>query len=253
MSESVQKRIQYLFTKLESGQHSSVYRALTELRTEFIPHPKRYSALIQAGGLKHVVNHLKDSNKKVVDVSLSILGHCALESEPRLLVKPSPVSFVFSSTTSSPIFTFQFRKEGGLAVLVQVLTKFEDEPTVRSRACRALGSLAHDKRNAAKLMDDLSAHFALGRLLDRAEDDETLCMAIRALHHLADTKEHVAILGKNHVLPKLSALLIRTESPDVIKKVLATLSHIFSFIRRFPESSAHYWVGSEGGGKLVVR
>lgn len=148
----------------------------------------------------------------------------------------------------------QVRKEGGLPVLMQVLKNFIEEPSVRSRAARVLGSLAHDKRNASKLVDDLSVHHVLGRLLDFPEaDEETLCMSIRAIHHLCDTKEHVAILGKNYILAKLSILLNKTENVNVLKKILTALSHVFSFIKRFPESCAHYWVGSEGGGKVISR
>ena len=104
-------------------------------------------------------------------------------------------------------------------------------------------------------MDDLSAYHHVGRLLDQREkmDEDTLCAAVRALHLMADNKEHVGILGRNHILPKLSALLISTDNANVLKKVLATLSYIFNFIPRFQESSAHYWVGSEDGGKLVAK
>ncbi len=133
----------------------------------------------------------------------------------------------------------------------------DSEPAIRERATRVLGSLAHDKRNASKLVVDLSAHHILGQFLNPIKSEElkedSLCMIIRALHHLCDTKEHVAILGKNHIIPKLSALLVRTDKADVLKKLLATLAHIFSFIKRFQESAAHYWIGSEGGGKVVAR
>lgn len=156
------------------------------------------------------------------------------------------------------MFHSQFRKEGGLPVILKVLQTLGDsEPSIRERAIRVLGSLAHDKRNASKLVVDLSAHFVLAQFLNPIKSEElkedSLCMIIRALHHLCDTKEHVAILGKNHILPKLSALLLRTDKADVLKKLLVTLAHIFSFIKRFQESASHYWIGSEGGGKIVAR
>lgn len=89
-SDSVQRRIQYLFDKMSTDQVTVIYRVLTELRTEFVPHPRRLSAFIQAGGLKHLVTHLQKPEKKIVDVSLSVLGHCVMEQEPRVVV-----SFVF--------------------------------------------------------------------------------------------------------------------------------------------------------------
>ncbi len=87
--DSIHKRIQYLFTKLSSSHSSVCYRALTELRTEFIPKPQLLTIFIQAGGLKHIVAQLQKSNRKIVDVSLSILGHCVLEQEPRIIVSSS--------------------------------------------------------------------------------------------------------------------------------------------------------------------
>lgn len=84
--DSVQQRIQYLFSKLDSSHSATCYRALSELRTEFIPKPHLSSLFIQAGGIKQIISQLKNSNKKIVDVSLSILGHCVMEQEPRVIV-----------------------------------------------------------------------------------------------------------------------------------------------------------------------
>lgn len=144
-------------------------------------------------------------------------------------------------------------KEGGLAVLTRIMQSFENENTILCRACRVIGSLAHDKRVAAKLLIDHSIYYSVGQVIDRSTDEETLSMAIRAIHNLSDSKEHVAILGKNHIYPKLSGLLIKTENVNIHKKLLTTLSHVFNFMKRFTETSAHYWIGSEGGGKLVTR
>ena len=85
-TDSFQQRIEYLLSKLSSSHSSVCYRALTELRTEFVPKPNFLNIFIQAGGLKHIVAQLQKSNRKIVDVSLSILGHCVLEQEPRIIV-----------------------------------------------------------------------------------------------------------------------------------------------------------------------
>lgn len=85
-TDSIHQRIQYLFDKLSSSHSSVCYRALTELRTEFIPKPQLLQIFIQAEGVKHIVAQLQKSNRKIVDVSLSILGHCVLEQEPRTIV-----------------------------------------------------------------------------------------------------------------------------------------------------------------------
>ena len=41
---------------------------------------------IEEGGIPHIVIQLKKSTPKIVDVFLSVLGHCVLEQEPRVLV-----------------------------------------------------------------------------------------------------------------------------------------------------------------------
>ena len=92
---------------------------------------------------------------------------------------------------------FQFRSEGGIPVLVQVLKKFEEIDSIQQRASRVIGSLAAEKRNISKLLD-LYVFDPLGLLVIRSADEETLCMAIRALHKLSDSKEHVALLGRNY-------------------------------------------------------
>jgi hypothetical protein len=89
--------------------------------------------------------------------------------------------------------------------------------------------------------------------VDRSVDEEILSMAIRAIHILSDSKEHVAVLGKNQIYPKLSNLLMKTESFNIQKKLFSTLSHVFSYMKRFSETAAHYWIGSEGGGKLIAK
>ena len=85
-TDPVQKKIQHLFTQLESSHSSVCYRALSELRADFVTKPPLLSLFVQAGGLKHLIIQLEKSNKKIVDVSLSILGHCVLEQEPRHIV-----------------------------------------------------------------------------------------------------------------------------------------------------------------------
>lgn len=100
---------------------------------------------------------------------------------------------------------------------------------------------------------ELGVHFTLGQILDRSTDEETLCMTIRAIQNIADSKEHIAVLGKNYIIPKLSALLIRSDNVNVQKKIFLALTHIAGYMKRFSETAAHYWFGSEDGGKLVAR
>ena len=105
-----------------------------------------------------------------------------------------------------------------------------------------------------KLLElSVSVHHSLGQIIHSSEHEETLCMAIRAIHKLADGKEHITILGRYFIFPKLCNLLVKSESVNVLKKLFTTLFHIFSYMKRFSETSSHYWIGSEGGGKIIAR
>lgn len=99
----------------------------------------------------------------------------------------------------------------------------------------------------------VSVHHSLGQIIYSSEHEETLCMAIRAIHKLADSKEHITILGRYYIFPKMCNLVVKSENVNVLKKLFTTLFHIFSYMKRFSETSSHYWVGSEGGGKLIAR
>ena len=75
-------------TKLNSSQSSHVFRALVEIRTKyFTPTANHQNQFVQEGGLKLLVIQLQKNDKKIIDVALSILGHCVLEQEPRILVR----------------------------------------------------------------------------------------------------------------------------------------------------------------------
>ena len=115
-----------------------------------------------------------------------------------------------------------------------------------------MGTVAHDKRNCAKLVE-LEAHTVIGRVLDLSTDEESKCMAVRAIKNLADRKEHVASLGRLHVLPKLWTLLTTTSSDNTVKILLSALHHITSYLPRFSEGHAHYWLSNEGGGRYIAR
>jgi len=85
------KRLQYLFTKMiPSNETENCYRALTEIRLKFISKPQQMNLFIEKGGISQIVVQLKKTTPKIVDVALSVLGHCVLEQEPRILVSRKP-------------------------------------------------------------------------------------------------------------------------------------------------------------------
>ena len=137
--------------------------------------------------------------------------------------------------------------------MVQILKNFEDVNSIQQRACRVIGSLAHEKRNISKLLD-LYVFVPLGLLAIRSTDEETLSMCIRAVHKLSDSKQHVALLGRNFTFHRLTSLLIKSDSARVIKQLFGFFSHLWgNYLKLFSETSSHYWIGNQDGGKLVQK
>ncbi len=137
--------------------------------------------------------------------------------------------------------------------MVQVLKNFEDVNSIQQRACRAIGSLAQEKRNISKMLD-LYVFVQLGLIAIRSTDDETLSMCIRAVHKLSNTKEHVALLGRNFTFHRLVSLLIKSDSTRVIKQLFSFFAHLWeNYLKLFSETSSHYWIGSQDGGQLVQK
>lgn len=84
---TAENRLQHLLNNIEDTKHlSSCFKALAEIRSHFVTDPKKRNLFIQSNGMKHVVTQLQCENKKILDVTLSILGHCVLEQEPRVIV-----------------------------------------------------------------------------------------------------------------------------------------------------------------------
>lgn len=84
---TTEERLQQLLHTIKDHKHlSSNFKALAEIRSQYMSDPTKLKLFIHAGGMKHIVSNLKCENKKIVDVALSILGHCVLEQEPRVVV-----------------------------------------------------------------------------------------------------------------------------------------------------------------------
>lgn len=171
-TDSIQQRIQYLFNKLSSSHSAICYRALSEIRTEFIPKPHLLSLFIQAGGLKHIVAQLQKSNKKIVDVSLSILGHCVLEQEPRIIVS---IKTLFTSIDPI-IFTLSINQQQMISVflvLLMMIMFYFYLVSQRRRFSRTHKSIAVVRRRNCHFKQKLSCNwFTCSR--------QTHCSEIRA-------------------------------------------------------------------------
>lgn len=87
--EQVMRRLAHLFKKAESSQPSGCCRAMEEIRARFVPCKPYLALFIEQGGLKTLVAQLQKDDKKLVNVSLSILSHCVLEPGPRITVSLS--------------------------------------------------------------------------------------------------------------------------------------------------------------------
>ena len=71
---------------LHASSSSNCYQILVSVREKVSKNPKFLSEFISAGGIKALIEQLKKPQKKLVDVSLSILSHCVIQPEPRIQV-----------------------------------------------------------------------------------------------------------------------------------------------------------------------
>ena len=85
--DTIKNRLQHLLCTIADTEHpSSCFKALAEIRSNFITDPKKRKLFIQSSGIKNLVKQLQCENTKIVDITLSILGHCVLEQDPRVIV-----------------------------------------------------------------------------------------------------------------------------------------------------------------------
>ena len=71
---------------LHSTRPNKVYNALVLVRTHFIKEKDGIAKLRQHGGLELIIDVLRRHEDHVLDVALSILGNCCLETETRIKV-----------------------------------------------------------------------------------------------------------------------------------------------------------------------
>ena len=71
---------------LHSTRPNKVYNALVLIRTHFLKEKDGVAKLRQRGGLELIIDILRQHEDRVLDVALSILGNCCLETETRVKV-----------------------------------------------------------------------------------------------------------------------------------------------------------------------
>jgi hypothetical protein len=72
-----------IFSKLKSSSASVAYDGLLEIRSNITKTKEGYKVLRENEVLKELVNFLHKPNEKILDVTLSILGNCCLDSDCR--------------------------------------------------------------------------------------------------------------------------------------------------------------------------
>lgn len=73
----------YIFSKLKSSSSCVVYNGLLELRSNITKTKEGLKTLRENKVLKLLVDFLHRPNEKILDVTLSILGNCCLDSDCR--------------------------------------------------------------------------------------------------------------------------------------------------------------------------
>jgi hypothetical protein len=79
-----------IFFKLKSSSSSIAYDGLTEIRSNIIKTKEGFKILRENKILNELVNFLHKPNEKLLDVTLSILGNCCLDSDCRNEVSIRP-------------------------------------------------------------------------------------------------------------------------------------------------------------------
>jgi hypothetical protein len=72
-----------IFSKLNSTSSCVIYDGLLELRSDISKTKEGRETLIEHNVLKILVDFLRRPNEKILDVSLSVLGNCCMDSRCR--------------------------------------------------------------------------------------------------------------------------------------------------------------------------
>lgn len=72
-----------IFSKLKSSESSVAYDGLLQIRSDITKTKEGFQTLRENKVLRDLVNLLHKPNEKILDVTLSILGNCCLDSDCR--------------------------------------------------------------------------------------------------------------------------------------------------------------------------
>jgi hypothetical protein len=85
-----------IFIKLKSSEFSVAYDGLLQIRSNITKTKEGYKTLKENKVLKDLVNLLHNPNEKILDLTLSILGNCCLDSDCRNEVSINPCMLLMS-------------------------------------------------------------------------------------------------------------------------------------------------------------
>ncbi|KAK9877196.1 hypothetical protein WA026_016944 [Henosepilachna vigintioctopunctata] len=182
-----------------SVNSSSLYKLLSFVRkeVEWPQHKENINKLQHSGCLKQIVVSLRSSNLHVVNVALSILGNCCMESE----------------STKKIISNYN-----GLSELMQVLKRYSKDDGVNGRVFRIIGNMCQHMMSSAILDWDKALFLYIVQFLQKyADDDEncstfteaTVVMGVRAVRMLLNRITFKTMVENTGLLNALGALLIK--------------------------------------------
>ncbi|XP_046396291.1 armadillo repeat-containing protein 5 [Ischnura elegans] len=166
-----------LVQKLGCSSPSVVYQALVEIRTKEVNSANGVALLRKRGILKYFVRLLQKPNEKIIDVTLSILGNCCLETESCL----------------------ELWRIGAVGPIVRILDGIGKD-SIQGRTCRVLANLSQHQEIATVVCREGAIPILIEILKPtpvndgkskeaNSSSDMTKEMAIRALRLLGENSE----------------------------------------------------------------
>ncbi|KAK3587142.1 hypothetical protein CHS0354_006782 [Potamilus streckersoni] len=198
-------RLGKYLARLTNSNVKHVYDTLVDIRTRLIKLPNGVTKLVTGGvcpKLLQLINPEHDTDDKIRDLVLSILGNMCMEEVARVEVQ----------------------KSGGIPIIAEVLCTSELE-SIQNRCGRTLANLALHRSN----LGPLHKTEAPGKIVEllqstkTSEYQQTYCRAIRLL---GQTKPCLQQLVTHSAIFALANLLITTETPEVQVAALRALAEL---------------------------
>lgn len=220
-----------IFSKLKSSESSVAYDGLLQIRSNITQTKEGYKTLRENKVLRDLVNLLHKPNEKILDVTLSILGNCCLDSDCR------------NEVVSHGIV-------GPLATVIQNIAR----DSIQCRACRLIGNLAQEPCIAELLHNErITASIVAVLVSDSGSSTGTRQMAVRALRMLwSVTSQREQMLNCQVVRAVALLLPVNQKNSGEQHLLLAIVKALAAFTNHRSDECAQQVQGSGSGYQHLV-